>query len=159
MAKRIMSDAEIRRRKHLQGTISQTTGTLGLTALGGTLLASRGGRNTLRKIPQLKNKIKAPPAKDPDRDKIKGAVTPILATGAGLGGLGAFNFAAYTNAESRKRKAGMTTVKKASFSNKHRSAAQEILDQLFDARKAEEKRRKRKVRKSDTCSAFGVDHG
>lgn len=101
--KKLMSDAEMRRRKKIQGTISQTTGALGLAALGGTLAASRGGRNTLRKIPRLKTKIKAPPPKDPDRDKIKGATVPILATSAGLGGAGSFNFAAYTNAESRKR--------------------------------------------------------
>lgn len=103
MADKLMSDAELRRRKRLQGHLSQTTGTLGLAALGGTLAASRGGRTALRKIPQLERRIKAPAPKDPDRDKIKGAVTPVLATSAGLGGLGAFNFAAYTNAESRKR--------------------------------------------------------
>ena len=103
-----MSDAEIRRRKKVQGHISQATGALGLAALGGTIAASRGGRNTLRKIPKLEPHIKAPKPKDPDRDKIKGAVTPVLATSAGLGGIGAFNFGAYTNAESRKR----TPVKK-----------------------------------------------
>jgi hypothetical protein len=98
-----MSDAEIKRRKKVQGHVSQVTGGLGLAALGGTLAASRGGRNALRKLPQLKGKIKAPPPKDPNRDKIKGAVTPVLATSAGLGGIGSFNFAAYTNAESRKK--------------------------------------------------------
>jgi hypothetical protein len=106
---RLMSDAEIRRRKKTQGHISQVTGGLGLAALGGTLAASRGGRTALRKVPALKSKIKAPPPKDPNRDRIKGAITPVLATSAGLGGLGAFNFAAYTNAESRKRK--QTVVK------------------------------------------------
>jgi hypothetical protein len=107
---RLMSDAEIKRRKRAQGHISQTTGTLGLAALGGTLAASRGGRTALRKIPKLESKIRAPKPLDPDRDKIKGAVTPVLATSAGLGGLGAFNFASYTNAESRKR--NMNPVKK-----------------------------------------------
>lgn len=103
MASRIMSDAEIKRRKKLQGHISQATGTIGLAALGGTLAASRPGRNALRKIPKLESKIKAPPPKDPNRDRIKGAVAPLLATGAGLGGIGSYNFAAYTNSESRKR--------------------------------------------------------
>ena len=112
MPGRLMSDAEIRHRKKVQGHVSQATGALGLAALGGTLAASRGGRNTLRKIPQLKNKIKAPPPKDPNRDRIKGAVTPVLATSAGLGGASSFNFAAYTNAESRKRKAAVAPVKK-----------------------------------------------
>src|SRR5262245_21451655 len=103
MAGRLMSDAEVRRRKKLQAGISQTTGALGLGALAGTMVASRPGRRALRKIPQLKGKIKAPPPRDPNRDRIKGAVTPALATSAGIGGLGAFNFAAYTRAESRKR--------------------------------------------------------
>jgi hypothetical protein len=100
---RVMSDTEIRHRKKVQAGISQAGGALGLTALGGTMLASRGGRNTLRKIPQLKSHVKAPPPKDPNRDRIKGAITPVLATGAGLGGVGSFNFAAYTKAESKKR--------------------------------------------------------
>lgn len=102
-AGRLMSDAEVKRRKKLQGHISQATGAIGLAALGGTLAASRPGRTALRKIPKLESKIKAPAPKDPNRDRIKGATTPLLATGAGLGGLGSFNFASYTNAESRKR--------------------------------------------------------
>lgn len=102
---RLMSDAEIRRRKKVQGRVSEVTGGLGLVALGGTLAASRGGRNMLRKVPKLESKIKAPPARDPHRDRIKGAVTPVLATSAGLGGASSFNFAAYTRAESRKKKA------------------------------------------------------
>ena len=104
MTSRIMSDAEIRRRKKTQGHVSQATGALGLAALGGTLAASRTGRGQLRKIPALKNKIAAPPPKDPNRDRIQGAITPVLATSAGLGGASSFNFAAYTGAESRKRK-------------------------------------------------------
>src|SRR5678815_4370214 len=108
---RLMSDAEIKRRKRVQGHVSQATGALGLAALGGTLAASRGGRNTLRKIPALQSKIKKPPPLDPKRDKIKGAVTPVLATSAGLGGIGSFNFAAYTNAESRKRQQKKPVVK------------------------------------------------
>ena len=107
---RLMSDAEIKHRKKVQGHVSQATGALGLAALGGTLAASRGGRTALRKIPKLEHKIKAPGPKDPDRDKIKGAINPILATSAGLGGLGSFNFASYTGAESRKR--NMQPVKK-----------------------------------------------
>jgi hypothetical protein len=107
---RAMSDTELRHRKKVQAGLSQAGGALGLTALGGTMLASRGGRNTLRKIPQLKSRMKAPPPRDPKRDHIKGAITPVLATSAGLGGVGAFNFAAYTKAEARKRQP--TAVKK-----------------------------------------------
>lgn len=112
MASRIMSDAEIRRRKKGQAILSETTGALGLAALGGTLAASRRGRTTLRKIPKLKEKVAAPKPKDPNRDKIKDATTPILATAAGLGGIGSFNFGAYTNAESRKRPRPVQPVKK-----------------------------------------------
>ena len=100
---RIMSDAEIKRRKKLQSHISQAGGAIGLAALGGTLAASRPGRQALRKIPKLEGKIRPPAPKDPNRDRIKGATTPLLATGAGLGGVGSFNFASYTNSESRKR--------------------------------------------------------
>lgn len=100
---RLMSDAEIRRRKKVQGHVSQATGALGLTALGGTLAASPAGRNALRKIPKLQEKVAAPKKKDPDRDRIKAATVPVLATSAGLGGASSFNFAAYTGAESRKR--------------------------------------------------------
>jgi len=101
--KRLMSDAEIKRRKRAQGHLSQAGGAIGLAALGGTLAASRTGRNTLRKIPALQSKVRAPKPLDPERDKIQGVTTPLLATGAGLGGIGSFNFASYTNAESRKR--------------------------------------------------------
>ena len=100
---RAMSDTEIRHRKKIQAGASQAGGVLGLTALGGTMVASRSGRNTLRKIPQLKSRLAAPPPKDPNRDRIKGAITPVLATSAGIGGASAFNFASYTRAESKKR--------------------------------------------------------
>lgn len=128
MAKPLMSDAELRRRKKLQGKISQTTGALGLGALGATMVASRGGRNTLRRIPQLKGVLKKPPPKDPDRDRIKGGITPVLATSAGLGGLGAFNFAAYTNAESRKRQ---TMAKKPIKKSKGPSSAVDEMAPTF----------------------------
>jgi len=100
---RTMSDTEIRRRKKIQGRSSQVTGALGLAALGGTMAASRPGRTALRKIPALKNRVAAPKPKDPERDRIKAATVPVLATSAGIGGASAFNFAAYTGAESRKR--------------------------------------------------------
>jgi hypothetical protein len=100
---RAMSDTEIRRRKKIQSRSSQITGALGLAALGGTMAASRPGRTALRKIPALKGKVAAPKPKDPERDRIKAATVPVLATSAGIGGASAFNFASYTNAESKKR--------------------------------------------------------
>lgn len=102
-AGRVMSDAEIRHRKKVQGHISQATGALGLAALGGTLAASNPGRRALRKIPGLASRVRPPRPPEPNPDRIGGATTPVLATSAGLGGIGSFNFASYTGAESKKR--------------------------------------------------------
>lgn len=103
MAKALMSDTELRRRKKLQGQISRTTSTLGLggAAVGtAAVLASKkpGTLKHIRKIPGLK------------RASEQGLKDTGLYTGlasGGIGGVGGYNFAAYTNAESRKR-----TVKK-----------------------------------------------
>jgi hypothetical protein len=112
MAKELMSDAEIRRRKKLQGHISQTTSTLGLTGLGITgasALAARktpGGAKvlgTLRKVPGMKNAT-------PEKMKNTAINTGIVS--GGIGGLGGFNFASYTGAESKKRQRAIQPVKK-----------------------------------------------
>jgi hypothetical protein len=98
MAKPLMSDAEIKRRKKAQGTITQTTSTLGLTgltALGSSALLRRG---KLQKVPGIPKKLKNA---DPTKVKEFGQNTSVVA--GGIGGLGGYNFAAYTNAESRKR--------------------------------------------------------
>jgi hypothetical protein len=104
---RLMSDAEIRRRKKLQGHISQTTGALGLAALGGTLLASKTGGRATKAAFQAVGRERPGVLKP---KKLRKATAPLLATSAGIGGAGAFNFASYTGAESRKRK--MTPVTK-----------------------------------------------
>jgi len=109
MSKRIMSDAEIRRRKKLQSHISLTTGTLGLTALGGTLLATKRGGKASKAAFKAINRTR-PKSLHPKN--LSGHTAPILATSAGIGGVGAFNFASYTNAESRKRKAAMPVTPK-----------------------------------------------
>jgi hypothetical protein len=101
--KDLMSDAELRRRKKLQGTISRTTSTLGLAGVGtlGAGLALKKNPAMLRKIPRyskLSNKaIQAKGARLGER------ATHIGILSGGIGGLGGYNFAAYTNAESRKR--------------------------------------------------------
>ncbi len=104
---RLMSDAEIRRRKKLQGHISQTTGALGLTALGGTMLATKSGSKLTRRAFEAAGRER-PAVLKPKNLRRKTA--PILATSAGIGGAGSFNFASYTNAEGRKR--GPQKVKK-----------------------------------------------
>ena len=114
MTDRIMSDAEIKRRKKLQSHISTSTGTLGLTALGGTLLATKRGN---RAVAAGFRAVKKPMPQALRPKKLKGHTAPILATSAGIGGLGAFNFAAYTDAESRKRTLQpKTTVRKSGTS-------------------------------------------
>ncbi len=115
MSQRIMSDAEIRRRKKVQGTTSKTTSTLGLAGFGigaATIAASKGkgapGRlKAIRKVPGLK---KATP------EKLKDAGLYTSLTSGGIGSVGGYNFAAYTNAESRKRK---TMVTKSAFGVEH----------------------------------------
>ena len=95
-AKPVQSDASIRRRKKLQGNISIAGGTLGLTALGlkGGSVARAGGRaGKLLKITPNKKLS----------NKLKDASTGVTTLGAGIGGLGAYNFASYTKAEARKR--------------------------------------------------------
>ena len=110
--KPLMSDAELRRRKKLQGQISRTTSTLGLAGVGmlGTGLALKKKPTMLRAIPKYKHlsqsTIKAKGQKLSDTATYTGIVS------GGVGGVGGYNFAAYTNAESRKRKQGMSTVRK-----------------------------------------------
>lgn len=106
VSKKYMSDAEIRRRKKAQGAISRATSTLGLTALGATALGTRQGHKFLRGSFKSVNK---PVPKALGEKKIKAAAVPLLTTSAGIGGLGGYNFAAYTSAESKRR---VTTVKK-----------------------------------------------
>lgn len=97
---RPMSDRELRHRKKIQGHVSQATGGLGLAALGGTLLATKkGGAATKGAFKAIGRE--RPAALKPKNLKSKTA--PVLATSAGIGGLGSFNFAAYTNAESKRR--------------------------------------------------------
>jgi hypothetical protein len=103
---RIMSDAELKRRKALQGKISQTTSTLGLAGVGvggAAALASKkpGALKHIRRMPGLKNTTE---------DKLKDAALYTSLTSGGIGGVGGYNFAAYTNAESRKRKPVVKSV-------------------------------------------------
>jgi hypothetical protein len=83
-----MSDAELRHRKRVQAGISIGTSTLGLSALG-----SKAGAGVLRKL------NKAPGA----AHRLDKATTNLLTSGAGLGGVGGFNFASVQRQEARKR--------------------------------------------------------
>ena len=107
---RLMSDAEIRRRKKLQGHISQTTGTLGLASLGAYTASKIPGAKVLTKTPRLRRLGASRAINAINPKKAEGAALGLSTAGAGIGGAGSYNFAAYTGAESRKRK--MQPVKK-----------------------------------------------
>lgn len=100
MANRIMSDAEIKRRKRVQGHVSQTTGALGLTSLGAFAAGRAGGSGKFA----VKAQKVVPKLKKINQKKADTVAVGTSSAAGGIGGLGAFNFAAYTNAESRKRK-------------------------------------------------------
>lgn len=111
MSKRILSDAEIRHRKKVQATTSKVTGTLGLAALGGTALATKPGQSVLRSgFKAAGKKVPKHIVAKPQEPGLRNTVTPILATSAGLGALSSFNFARYTEAESRKRGPKLTAL-------------------------------------------------
>ena len=121
MTKPMISDAEIRRRKKVQATTSRATGALGLIALGGTALATRPGQKALRAGFKAAGKKKVPKhlTAAPQSPGIRNSVTPILATSAGIGSLSAFNFARYTEAESRKRKPVAKSARVSAFGVVH----------------------------------------
>lgn len=95
MAARRMSDAEIARRKKLQGNISRTTATLGLAALGTRLAAPAAP-----KIGRLTNRASMGVQAGRRLHSASGTLTTV---GAGVGGAGGYNFAAYTGAEAKRR--------------------------------------------------------
>lgn len=98
---RLMSDTEIRHRKKVQGQISRTTSTLGLAGLGLTGAAALAAKKpgALRAINHAHPKLAGVTSA-----KLKDtAITTGLVSG-GIGGVGGYNFASYTGAESRKRK-------------------------------------------------------
>jgi len=100
MTRPILSDAQIARRKKIQGNISLTTGTLGLTALGmrGAGAARGAGKigRTIQRLTPITHNAAA-------SEKLKDASTGATVAAGGIGGVGAFNFASYTKAEARKR--------------------------------------------------------
>ena len=109
-----MSDAELRRRKAMQSKISITGGTLGLAALGARGAGSKIG---LRAAQRAGVKVKNPAATG---EKLKDASNLLTTAGAGVGGVGAFNFAAYTQAESKRRRMTTQPVRKDRFLDTHR---------------------------------------
>jgi hypothetical protein len=100
---RTMSDAEIRRRKKLQGHISQTTGALGLASLGAFAASKVPAAKVLTKTPKLR-RLAAGPVSRINPKKAENIALGTSTAAGGIGGAGAFNFASYTGAESKKRK-------------------------------------------------------
>ena len=164
MASRVMSDAEIRRRKHLQGKISQTTSTLGLTGLGalgaGAVVSRKPG--VLRKIPKYKNLTN-------DQVKAKGksmgdTATKIGIVSGGIGGLGGYNFAAYTNAESRKKKAVVKRDETSPLEDGHYAEVGiaknwSPSNSKFDPERSRQKRAKVYEGAAETAGVAGVAYG
>jgi hypothetical protein len=107
MAKRIMSEAEQRRRQKLQSQIGRTTSTMGLSALGVTGAAAVAAKSpktlgAIRKIPGLK------------KATVKGMENTAIRSGivsGGIGGVGGFNQASIYAAESRRRKQAVPVKK------------------------------------------------
>lgn len=88
VAKRTMSDAELRHRKRLNAVGVTATSTLGLGALGAKL-----GSGTLRRLGKFPGAA----------SHLQRAVEPILVTSGGIGGANGYNFAATQRAEAKKR--------------------------------------------------------
>lgn len=83
----------IARQKKAQAVTSLVGGTLGLSAL-----ATRGrGAQLARRGPQFAAAA----------ERANKMSTTLTTTGAGIGGVGAYNFASYTNAEAKERKKGI----------------------------------------------------
>lgn len=107
MSDNLAARKKMRRRKQLQGALSVTTSSLGLAALG-----SKGGSAVLRRaaaspkmVAHSSNALKAAETMDK-------ATIPLLTTGAGIGGVGGFNFAAIQRAEAKREKVGKRDGKK-----------------------------------------------
>lgn len=107
MAKR-MTDAQLSRSKRNQAYYSRTTSTLGLGALG-----LKAGASTIKlypkasklvavKIPNLKIPVVEPAKIAEKSKKLSDAATTAAIGGAGVGGIGGYNFARYTREDSRR---------------------------------------------------------
>ncbi len=102
MSNDLMSDAELRRRRKLQGKIGRTTSTLGLGGLGITGAAALASRKPgmLKAIPKAKNLTP---------EKLRNTAINTGIVSGGIGGVGGFNQASIYSDEARRRK---QTVKK-----------------------------------------------
>jgi hypothetical protein len=115
--KKEWSDEQLARRKKLGAASSIATSTLGLGALGVLALRSKPAGRAIKEIGEHAPKAEMFAGKkvghavgstggrlEKLRSAAKGAETPILATSAGIGGLGVYNYAAIQRQESKKAK-------------------------------------------------------
>lgn len=107
LSKRVMSDAELRHRRKLQGNIARTTSSLGLTGLGitGAALAARkspGALKAMQKVPKVGAKLGKTP--EEASGKLKQAAINTGIVSGGIGGVGGFNQASIYSDESKRRK-------------------------------------------------------
>lgn len=98
-----LTTTEIKQKKAKQAKTSQITGTLGLAALGATGLATKPGQKMLRGgFKRVGKPVPVHLKAEPKPPSLNRTITPMLATSAGVGSVGAFNFAQYTRAEAEK---------------------------------------------------------
>jgi hypothetical protein len=106
-----MSKASVERdtmahRKRVQGALSLTTATLGLSALG-----TKGGSVVLRRVAKHPRMVARAAGMENAANKIDSATVPLLTTSAGIGGVGGFNFAAIQRAEAKREKSPVAKAK------------------------------------------------
>lgn len=141
-----MSDAELKRRRKVQGHIGRTTSTLGLTSVGllGTSVAARKG--SLKAI--------GVPAKAAQKFKDASYGTSIAA--GGIGGVGGFNQAAIYSDEARRRKPKEDMIKRDEMAPQYGEIAK-AWSPVTDLYDPEEKRHKRnELAQHATGAAGGV---
>jgi hypothetical protein len=153
MAKRVMSDSEIRRRKKIQGEIGRTTSTMGLAGVG--LL----GASVAMKKPRMALAAhKLPGMHGIDPKKLGDAARNVGVVSAGIGGVGGFNQAKIYSNEARKTGPRMPVNPQ-----KPKKKVVKSLDQIskigdwktIDQREQTQRRDRKAMRRSGAGAAFG----
>jgi len=111
VSKRVMSQSELARRKKLQSHIAVTTSTLGLGALGlkgGSIAAGRVGRTAAKANEAAGAFVHSPAAVRAAKytklsHQLNNTAINTGIVSSGVGGVGGYNFAAYTKAEGQKK--------------------------------------------------------
>lgn len=158
MAKELLSDAEIKRRKKRQGHIAQTTGALGLTSLGAFATGRAAGTGKYA----TKAQRAVPALKKINQKKADSVALGTSTAGAGIGGAGSFNFASYTNAESRKREVkkmddDMPFTGEVGIAKRYEDEISKVGDwKTIDQREQTQRRDRKAMRQAGTVAGVGA---